>query len=80
MMNIRELFVRDQSQKADQFGDDDDNIEKNHMYMVIKISNLLGFVYDLNKVMYCLRFKLIFKKFTSMEHYKEEVSCYRMPL
>ena len=36
--------------------------ERGHMYLMIQVSDLFGFVYDLEKIIYGLGFKLIFKR------------------
>ena len=36
--------------------------ERGHMFMIVKMRGLFGFVYDLEKIIYGLGFKLIFKR------------------
>ena len=55
-------FVRDQGNRDCQLKDDHIAAERDHMYMMIEMSDLFGFVNDLEKIIYGLGFKLDFKK------------------
>ena len=55
-------FVRNQGNTDSQLKGDHIAAERGHMYMMIKMSDLFGFVNDLEKVMYGLGFKLILKR------------------
>ena len=48
---------RDSQHKGDHAAD-----ERGHMYMMVKMNNLFGFVKDLEKVIYGLGFKLLLKR------------------
>ena len=55
-------FVRDQGNRDSQIKGDHIAAERSHMYMMIKMSDLFGFVNDLEKIIYGLGLKLILKK------------------
>ena len=52
-------FVRNQGNRDSQLKGDQIAAQRGHMYMMIKMSDLFGFVNDLGKIIYCLGFKLI---------------------
>ena len=54
-------FVRDQGNSDTQLKGENIAAERGHMYMMIKMSDLFGFVNELEKIIYCLGFKLILK-------------------
>ena len=54
--------VRNQGNRDSQLKGDDIAAERGHMYMMIKVSDLFGFVNDLEKIIYGLGFKLILKR------------------
>ena len=54
---LRNQGNRDSQLKGDHFA-----AERGHMYMMIKMSDLFGFVNDLEKIIYGLGFKLILKR------------------
>ena len=53
-------FARNQGNRDSQLRDDH-VAERGHMYMMVKMSDLFGFVNDLEKIIYGLGFKLILK-------------------
>ena len=55
-------FVRNQGNRDSQLKDDHIAAQRGHMYMMIKMSDLFGFVNDLEKIIYGLGFKLILKR------------------
>ena len=55
-------FVRNQGNRDSQLKGDHIAAERGHMYMMIKMSDLFGFVIDLEKIIYGLGFKLILKR------------------
>ena len=55
-------FVRKQGNRDSQLKGDHIAAERGHMYMMIRISDLFGFVNDLEKIIYGLGFKLILKR------------------
>ena len=55
-------FVRNQGNRDSQLKSDHFAAESGHMYMMIKMSDLFGFVNDLEKIIYVLGFKLILKR------------------
>ena len=55
-------FVRNQGNRDSQFKGDHIAAERGHMYMMIKMSDLFGFVKDLEKIIYGLGFKLTLKR------------------
>ena len=55
-------FVRNQGNKDSQPKGDHIAAERGHIYMMIKMSDLFGFVNDLEKIIYGLGFKLILKR------------------
>ena len=55
-------FVRNQGNRDSHFKGDHIAAQRGHMYMMIKMSDLFGFVNDLEKTIYGLGFKLIFLK------------------
>ena len=55
-------FVRSQGNRDSQLKGDLIAAERGHMYMMIKMSNLFGFVNDLEKIICGLGFKLILKR------------------
>ena len=55
-------FVRNQGNRDSQLKSDRIAAERGHMYMMVKMSDLFGFVNDLKKIIYGLGFKLILKR------------------
>ena len=55
-------FVRNQGNRDSQLKGDHIAAQRSHMYMMIKMSDLFGFVNDLEKIIYSLGFKLILKR------------------
>ena len=55
-------FVKNQGNRDSQLKSDHIVSQRGHMYMMIKMSNLFGFVNDLEKIIYGLGFKLILKR------------------
>ena len=55
-------FVRNQGNRDSQLKGDHTAEERGHMYMMVKLSDLFGFVNALEKVIYGLGFKLKLKK------------------
>ena len=55
-------FVRNQGNRDSQLKGDHIAAQRGHMYMMIKMSDVFGFVIDLEKIIYGLGFKLIFKR------------------
>ena len=55
-------FVRNQGNRDIQLKGDHIAAQRGHMYMMIKMSDLFGFVNDLEKIIYGLGFKLILKR------------------
>ena len=55
-------FVRNQGDRDNQLKGDHIAAERGHMYMIVKMSDLFGFVNDLEKIIYGLGFKLILKR------------------
>ena len=55
-------FVRNQGNRDSQLKGDHIAAERSHMYMMVKMSDLFGFVNDLKKIIYGLGFKLILKR------------------
>ena len=55
-------FVRNQGKRDSQLKGDYIAAERGHIYMMIKISDLFGFVNDLEKIIFGLGFKLILKR------------------
>ena len=55
-------FVRNQGNRDSQFKGDHIAAQRGHMYMMIKMSDLFGFINDLEKIIYGLGFKLILKR------------------
>ena len=55
-------FVRNQGNRDSQLKGDHAAAQIGHMYMIIKMSDLFGFVNDLEKIIYGLGFILILKK------------------
>ena len=55
-------FDRNQGNRDSQIKSDDIAAEGGHMYMMIKMSDLFGFVNDLEKIIYGLGFKLMLKR------------------
>ena len=51
-------FVRNQGNRDSQLKGDHIAAERGHMYMMVKMDDLFGFVNDLEKIIYGLRFKL----------------------
>ena len=54
-------FVRNQGNRDSQLKGDHIAAERGHMYLMIKMSDLFGFVNDLEKIIYGLGFKLLLK-------------------
>ena len=55
-------FVRNIGNRDSQLKDHHAAAERGHMYMMVKMSDLFGFVNDLVKIIYGLGFKLILKR------------------
>ena len=55
-------FVRNQGNRDSQLKNDHIAAERGHMYMMINMSDLFGFVNDLEKIIYGLGFKLILQR------------------
>ena len=55
-------FVKNQSNRDSQLKGEHIAAQRGHMYMMIKMSDLFGFVNDLEKIIYGLGFKLISKR------------------
>ena len=55
-------FVRNQGNRDNQLKGDHIAAQRGHMYMMIKMSDLFGFVNDLEKIIYGLGFKLMLKR------------------
>ena len=55
-------FVKNQGNRDSQLKGDHIAAQRGHMYMMIKMSDLFGFVNDLEKIIYGLGFKLILKR------------------
>ena len=55
-------FVRNQGNRDSQLKGDHIAAERGHLYMMIKMIDLFGFVNDLDKIIYGLGFKLILKR------------------
>ena len=55
-------FVRNQGNRDSQLKGDHIAAKRGHMYVMIKMSDLFGFVNDLEKIIYGLGFKLILKR------------------
>ena len=55
-------FVRNQGNRDSQLKGDHTVAKRGHMYMMVKMSDLFGFVNDLEKIIYGLGFKLKFKR------------------
>ena len=54
-------FVRNQGNRDSQLKGDHIAAEGGHMYMMVKMRDLFGFINDLEKIIYDLGFKLILK-------------------
>ena len=55
-------FVRNQGNRDSQLKGDHFAAQRGHMYMIIKMSDLFGFINDLETIIYGLGFKLILKR------------------
>ena len=55
-------FVRNQGNRDSQLKGDHIVAQRRHMYMMVKMSDLFGFVNDLEKIKYGLGFKLLLKR------------------
>ena len=55
-------FVRNQGNRDSQLKGDHGAAERGHMYMLVKMSDLFGFVNGLEKIIYGLGFQLILKR------------------
>ena len=55
-------FVKNQGNRDSQLKGDHIAAQRGHLYMMIKMSDLFGFVNDLEKIIYGLGFKLILKR------------------
>ena len=55
-------FVENQGIRDSQLKSDHEDAERVHMYMMFKMSDLFGFVSDLEKIIYGIVFKLILKR------------------
>ena len=60
--DYKSSFVRNQCNRDSQLKGDHIAAERGHMYIMIKMSDLFGFVNDLQKIIYGLGFKLILKR------------------
>ena len=56
------VFVRDQRERYSQLKGDHQAAQRGHMYMMIKMEDLFGFINDLEKIIYGIGFKLILKR------------------
>ena len=56
------VFVRNQGNRDSQLKGDPATAERGHMYKMVKMRDLFGFVNDLEKIIYGLGFKLILKR------------------
>ena len=56
------VFVRNQGNRDSQLKGDHIAAERVHMYMMVKMCDLFGFVNDFEKIIYGLGFKLILKR------------------
>ena len=64
-------FIRNQGNRNSKFKGDHAAAERGHMYMMVKKSDLFDFLNELEKIVYGLGFKLIFKKRKMTELYLE---------
>ena len=64
-------FAGNQGNRDSQLKGDHIAAELGHMYMMIKMSDLFSFVNDLEKIIYGLGFKLIFKEIIMIERFLE---------
>ena len=64
-------FVRNQGNRDSQLKGEHIAAQRGHMYMMINMSDLFGFIIDLEKIIYGLGFKLILKKIIMIELYLE---------
>ena len=55
-------FVRDQGDRDNKLKGDHAAAKRSHLYTMVKMSDLFGFVSDLQMIIYGVGFKLIFKK------------------
>ena len=55
-------FIRNINNRDSQLKNDHIAAERGHMYMMIKMSDLFGFINDLEKIIYGLGFKLLLKR------------------
>ena len=55
-------FVRNQGNRDSQLKGDHIAAQRGHMYMMIKMRHLFGFINDLEKILYGIGFKLLSKK------------------
>ena len=55
-------FVRNQGNRDSQVRGDHAAAERGHMYMMVKMSDLFGFVNDIGKIIYGLGFELFLKR------------------
>ena len=55
-------FVRNQGKRDSQLKGNNAATERGHMYMMVKMSDLFGFVNDLENIIYGFGFKIILKR------------------
>ena len=55
-------FVKNQGNRDSQLKGDHIDAQRGHMYMMIKMGDLFGFINDLEKIIYGLGFKLLLKR------------------
>ena len=58
-------FVRNQGNRDSQLKGDHIAAQRGHMYMMVNMSDLFGFVNDLEKIIYGLGFKLLLKRYNN---------------
>ena len=56
------VFVRDKRERDSQLNGDHQAAQRGHMYMMIRMKDLFGFINDLEKIIYGIGFKLILKR------------------
>ena len=64
-------FVKNQGKRDSQLKGDHIAAQRGHMCMMVKMSDVFGFVNDLEKIIYGLGFKLLLKKIIMIELYIE---------
>ena len=61
-MKIRLILVRDQIERDSQLKGDHAAAQRGHMYMMNKMTDLFGFIIELEKNIYGIGFRLILKR------------------